>query len=82
MEKPLTQHIKPNREPLTIEEYEKVGGYAGLRQALRMSPKEVQEVVTQVQPARPRGRRLSHRREVERAAAGGCPPPALFRSQC
>jgi len=47
METPLTQHIKPGREPLSIAEYEHVGGYQGLRQALRITPKEVQEVVTQ-----------------------------------
>jgi len=45
MEQPLTKNIRPNREPLTIEEYEKVGGYQGLRAALKMSPKEVQDAV-------------------------------------
>ena len=46
MEKPLTQHIKENKEPLSIQEYENVGGYSSLRKALKeMSPKEVQKVV-------------------------------------
>jgi NADH-quinone oxidoreductase subunit F len=46
MEKPLTKHIKSDREPLSIEEYEKTGGYQALRKSLRMSPKEIQQIVT------------------------------------
>jgi NADH-quinone oxidoreductase subunit F len=47
MEQPLTQHIRPNREPLWIEEYERVGGYASVRTALgKMSPADVQKMVT------------------------------------
>jgi NADH-quinone oxidoreductase subunit F len=34
MERPLTQHIRPGGEPLSLEEYEKVGGYQALRKAL------------------------------------------------
>ncbi len=45
MEKPLTKNIKPNREPLNIEEYEKAGGYQALRKALSMSPQEIQQLV-------------------------------------
>jgi NADH-quinone oxidoreductase subunit F len=46
MEQPLTEHIKPNREPLSLEEYERVGGYQALRKALRtMTPAEVTQVV-------------------------------------
>jgi NADH-quinone oxidoreductase subunit F len=42
MEQPLTEHIRPDREPLTRDEYERVGGYQALRKALRsMSPEEV-----------------------------------------
>ena len=47
MEKPLTQHIRPDREPLWIEAYERAGGYASVRTALKnMSPADVQKVVT------------------------------------
>ncbi|MCL5097035.1 MAG: NADH-quinone oxidoreductase subunit F, partial [Candidatus Omnitrophica bacterium] len=47
MEQPLTQHIRPDRTPLWIQEYERVGGYESVRQALgKMSPEEVQKVVT------------------------------------
>lgn len=44
MEKPLTQHIRPG-EPLTAVEYQKTGGYEGVKKALKMTPKEVQETV-------------------------------------
>lgn len=45
MEKPLTQYIKVNGPPLSLKEYEKAGGYEGLRKALKMEPLEVQEAV-------------------------------------
>lgn len=46
MEKPLTQHIKENKQPHTIKEYENVGGYSSVKKALKeMNPKEVQKVV-------------------------------------
>ena len=46
MERPLTQHIRPSREPLSIEEYEKAGGYGAVRKALRsMTPQNVTSVV-------------------------------------
>lgn len=46
-DKPLTQHIRPDRVPLTLQEYEKVGGYQAVRKAvLSMTPKDVQQVVT------------------------------------
>jgi NADH-quinone oxidoreductase subunit F len=35
MEKPLTQHIIAGRAPLSLAEYEKVGGYQSVQQALR-----------------------------------------------
>lgn len=44
MERPLTQHIRPG-EYLTAAEYRKTGGYEGLKKALKMTPKEVQETV-------------------------------------
>jgi NADH-quinone oxidoreductase subunit F len=46
MEQPLTQNILPGEEPLDLPAYERVGGYQGVRQALRqMTPAEVTEVV-------------------------------------
>lgn len=46
MEKPLTQHIRPDGKPLTLAEYEAVGGYQALRKVLSgMTPKDVQNVV-------------------------------------
>ncbi|MHB9024233.1 MAG: NADH-quinone oxidoreductase subunit NuoF [Armatimonadota bacterium] len=53
MEQPLTQNIQSGREPLDIAGYERAGGYQGLRRALTMTPKEVQEEVSN---ARLRGR--------------------------
>ena len=45
-ERPLTEHIKPGPEPLSIQEYEKTGGYEALRKALKgMSPADVQKSV-------------------------------------
>ncbi|MGA2266546.1 MAG: NADH-quinone oxidoreductase subunit NuoF [Phycisphaerae bacterium] len=52
-EKPLTQNIRADRQPLTIEDYQRTGGYQGLRKALRMTP---QEVVAEVTRANLRGR--------------------------
>lgn len=46
MERPLTRNIKLDREPLSLREYERVGGYEAVRKALRtMTPPEVTEVV-------------------------------------
>ena len=45
MERPLTQHITPGREPLSLKEYEKAGGYQAVRKALAMSPQDVQNIV-------------------------------------
>ena len=47
MEPHLTRNIRPNREAFSIEAYERGDGYQGLRRALSMSPKEVQELVSQ-----------------------------------
>jgi NADH-quinone oxidoreductase subunit F len=47
MEKPLTQHIRPDRQPLSLKEYERVGGYESVRKILKgIAPKEVQKIVT------------------------------------
>ena len=46
MERPLTQHLKPDKTALTLAEYEQVGGYSALRQALKaMTPHDVTTVV-------------------------------------
>ena len=46
MERPLTQHVKPDGEPLSLKEYEKAGGYQALKKILKgTGPKEVQEIV-------------------------------------
>ncbi len=47
MEPHLTRNIRPNREAFSLEAYERGEGYQGLRRALSMSPKEVQELVSQ-----------------------------------
>jgi NADH-quinone oxidoreductase subunit F len=46
MERPLTQHINPQSPPLTLKEYQKVGGYAGVVKALKeMTPVEVTNLI-------------------------------------
>jgi NADH-quinone oxidoreductase subunit F len=45
MEKPLTQHVRPDGQALDLRAYEAVGGYQGVRKALRMDPREIQQVV-------------------------------------
>jgi NADH-quinone oxidoreductase subunit F len=48
MEKPLTQYIRPDGEPLDIKNYQKNGGYQALIKALKeMQPKDVLEIVKQ-----------------------------------
>ncbi|WP_153800578.1 NADH-quinone oxidoreductase subunit NuoF [Foetidibacter luteolus] len=45
-ERPLTQHIHINRQPLNLKEYEAKGGYAAVRKAVKeMTPQEVQKAV-------------------------------------
>ena len=46
MERPLTQHIDPKTAPLSLKEYQQVGGYAGVQKALKeMTPAEVTNLV-------------------------------------
>ena len=46
MERPLTKDIKPDGQPLSIEEYEHCGGYLALRKALTsMTPEAVLDEV-------------------------------------
>ena len=46
MEKPLTEHIRDDRRPLSIKEYEKVGGYEAVRKVMKgVSPKSIVDLV-------------------------------------
>jgi NADH-quinone oxidoreductase subunit F len=46
METPLTQYVRPDREPLDLKEYQQAGGYEAVRNALtKMTPQEVQDEV-------------------------------------
>jgi NADH-quinone oxidoreductase subunit F len=45
METPLTHSIAPEKAPPDLAQYEKAGGYAALRKALRMAPGEVTAAV-------------------------------------
>lgn len=46
MEKPLTQYIDEGKEPLTLKEYEKKGGYDSIKKAFKnMSSLDIQKVV-------------------------------------
>src|SRR5688572_13444073 len=46
LEKPLTEHIRQDKRPLSLKEYEKVGGYEAVRKVLKgMSPKSITDLV-------------------------------------
>ena len=46
MEKPLTEHIRADKRPLNLKEYEKVGGYEAVRKVMKgMTPKSIQDLV-------------------------------------
>jgi len=45
MEKPLTGNFRPDKTSVSLPEYERAGGYQGLRKALAMAPAEVTELV-------------------------------------
>ncbi|MFZ5660090.1 MAG: NADH-quinone oxidoreductase subunit NuoF [Pseudomonadota bacterium] len=47
MDTPLTQHIRPDREPLDLRSYEQAGGYQALRQALTLAPQAITRLVTE-----------------------------------
>jgi NADH-quinone oxidoreductase subunit F len=47
MEKPLTSRIRPDGAPVLMAEYERAGGYQGLRKALQITPQKVTELVQQ-----------------------------------
>ena len=38
--------MKPDGEALTLNEYQRIGGYRGIRKALQLAPKEITDVVT------------------------------------
>jgi len=46
MDRPLTEHIREDKRPLALKDYEKVGGYEALRKVLKgMTPQAVQALV-------------------------------------
>lgn len=46
MEKPLTAHIRPDRQPLSLREYEQTGGYEAVRKVLKgVEPKAITDLV-------------------------------------
>jgi len=45
MEKPLTGNFRTDKEAVSLAEYERTGGYQGLRTALLMAPVDVTELV-------------------------------------
>ena len=45
MEKPLTGNFRPGKEAPSVADYERAGGYQGLRKALKMAPTEVTDLV-------------------------------------
>src|ERR1035437_2595619 len=45
MEKPLTQHIRPDGSALTLKEYESKGGYQSVRKAFSMAPNEITKLI-------------------------------------
>jgi NADH-quinone oxidoreductase subunit F len=53
METPLTKNIRPGAPPFDVAEYERAGGYQGLRKALTMTP---QQVTAEVKTSNLRGR--------------------------
>ncbi|HEY6340388.1 MAG TPA: NADH-quinone oxidoreductase subunit NuoF [Bryobacteraceae bacterium] len=52
-ETPLTKNIRPGAPPFDIGDYERAGGYEGLRKALTMTP---QQVIAEVKASNLRGR--------------------------
>jgi len=46
MEKPLTHHIDSNKGPLTIAEWEAIGGYRSLRTAFQSAPKDIIKMIS------------------------------------
>jgi NADH-quinone oxidoreductase subunit F len=46
MERPLIGSLRPDGSPLDLKAYEQSGGYQGLKKALGMAPKDVQQAVT------------------------------------
>ena len=46
MERPLTDRMRGDGQPVDLPAYRKAGGYEGLRRALALAPAQVQELVT------------------------------------
>src|SRR5215471_17319173 len=53
VQRPLTGNFRPDHEAVTLVEYERSGGYQGLRKALQMAPAEITE---QIKRSKLRGR--------------------------
>ncbi len=45
-QRPLTRDLRPDGEALSLPGYERAGGYQGIRQALRLAPQEIIQLVT------------------------------------
>src|SRR5215475_14509674 len=45
MEKPLTGNFRNDKQPVSLEDYERAAGYQGLRKALTIAPAEVTELI-------------------------------------
>src|ERR1700740_1424273 len=45
MEKPLTGNFRNDKKAVSLEDYERAGGYQGLRKALTIAPADVMELV-------------------------------------
>jgi len=70
MERPLTNSIRADREPPSVKEYERTGGYQAARKALRSLARKSDGVSQEFQLAGARRRRLSDRFEMELRADG------------
>src|SRR5277367_3031639 len=45
MEKPLTGNFRSDKEAVSLTDYERAGGYQGLRKALSLTPADITEIV-------------------------------------
>lgn len=54
MEKPLTEHIRDDRRPLSLKEYEKTGGYQAVRKVMKGTPPK--SIIDLVKESNLRGR--------------------------
>ena len=45
MDRPLTKYITPGEPPLALKEFEQAGGYQSVKEALKMEPRDLQNLV-------------------------------------